>query len=285
MTLGLQRLLDLLRTGDWLNGNRILIWSGTLLIFEILAFIFFIAGTHGYIVKLDKPVTTDFVSFYAAGILANSDHASLVYNAPDHYVAEQAATQPGIDYVYFLYPPIFLLLCSVLARLPYLLAFLVFETTSCLLYLIVMRQILNDQGWKWLVPTMAYPAVFWAVGTGQNSFLTAAFFGIATLCLDERPIIAGMGFGLLCYKPHFGLLIPIALVGGQHWKAVVSTAASMVALVVLSAAVYGWDTWRAFFVTFVSGRDIFTEGLIPFAGLVSIFATARIAGLSVGAPT
>ena len=48
-------------------------------------------------------------------------------------------------------------------------------------------------------------------GTGQNAFLTAALFGGATLLVDRRPVMAGLLFGALCYKPHFGLLVPVAL--------------------------------------------------------------------------
>jgi len=282
MNQGLKRMFGLLRSGNWLDGHRMMAWSGILLTFEILVFVFFVAGTHGYIIRLEKPITTDFVSFYAAGSLTNSGHPSLVYSQPDHYEAEQAATAPGIEYVFFFYPPVFLMLCSLLARLPYLLSFLVFETASCLLYLLVIRQILNERGWRWLLPVMAFPAVFWVVGVGQNSFLTAAFFGAATLLLDRRPAMAGLAFGLLCYKPHFGLLIPIALAAGRHWRAFVAANVSVAVLVVLSALLFGLEPWRAFLMTFITSSAVFAEGRVPFAGLVSVFAAARILGLSAG---
>ena len=54
-------------------------------------------------------------------------------------LAEQRATAAGIEYRFFYYPPVFLLLCAALARLPYLVAFLVFETATLALCLIVMR--------------------------------------------------------------------------------------------------------------------------------------------------
>ena len=41
-----------------------------------------------------------------------------------------------------------------------------------------------------MVPVVAFPPVFWALGLGQNSFLTAALFGAGTLWVDRRPILA-----------------------------------------------------------------------------------------------
>jgi len=36
--------------------------------------------------------------------------------------------------------------------------------------------------------------------------------------LERRPVAAGLLFGLLCYKPHFGLLVPVALASGGYWR-------------------------------------------------------------------
>lgn len=271
-----------MKTGDWISNSRMLGWTRVLLTLEIIAFLFLVAGTHGRIVKLEKPTTTDFVSFYAAGVLANSDKPNLVYSQPDHYAAEQAATEAGIDYIFFFYPPVFLLFCSMLARLPYLLAFIVFEALSCLLYIFVIRKILCERGWTWLIPLMAFPSVLWTFGLGQNSFLSAAVFGGATLLLDTQPLVAGAAFGLLCYKPHFGLLVPVALAAGRQWKAFATAGLSAALLIGLSGLFFGWDTWRAFLLAFADSNVVFAGGRIPFAGLISIFGAARLVGLPIG---
>ncbi len=272
---------DLLRTGDWLDRRRVIGWSSVLLSLELLTFLFFVAGTHGWIVKLDKPATTDFVSFYAAGVLANGDHPALVYSQPDHYRAEQDVTAPGITYNFFFYPPVFLLVCSLLARLPYLAAYVVFQVVTILLYIFVIRQILRGAGWTWLVPVLACPSVLWTLGLGQNSFLTAAIFGAATLLLDRQPVLAGAAFGLLCYKPHFGLLLPIALAAGRRWTAFAAAGLAVAVLIGLSGLRFGWETWLAFLTTFAGSGAVFESGRIPFAGLVSVLAAARLAGLPI----
>jgi hypothetical protein len=53
----------------------------------------------------------------------------------------------------------------------------------------------------------------------QNSLLTAALFGAATLFVDRRPSVAGVLFGALCYEPPFGLLVPVALAAQKNWRA------------------------------------------------------------------
>ena len=64
---------------------------------------FMAAGTHGLIVPLARPTTTAFVSFYAAGSLADAGTPQLFYDRAEHYAAEQRAAAPGIDYNFF-YP-------------------------------------------------------------------------------------------------------------------------------------------------------------------------------------
>src|SRR5579863_10390624 len=92
-----QRLRAELRDGAGPDRRRLLLFAGVLLALELSAALFLVAGTHGLIVPLDKPTTTDFVSFYAAGELADSGTPALAYDEGAHYAAEQRATQPGIE--------------------------------------------------------------------------------------------------------------------------------------------------------------------------------------------
>jgi Glycosyltransferase family 87 len=227
-----------LRAGNWPDRGFIRAAAAALPAIELAVSAFMVAGTHGWIVPLAQPTGTDFVSFYAAGALANRGTPELVYNLAEHAAAEEAATGPGVPYQFFNYPPVFLLLCGPLARLPYLAAFAVFEAATLALYLLVARRILGDPGGTALLALVAFPLVFWTVGLGQNSFLTAALFGGATLLVDRRPIVAGLLFGALCYKPHYGLLVPFALAAGRCWSALAAAAVSVGALALVSLAAF-----------------------------------------------
>src|SRR5207248_6313316 len=198
--------------------ERVRRYCAILLAVEIAGFLFMVAGTHGLIVPLSGPTSTAFVSFYAAGSLADAGMPQLAYDRAEHYAAEERATATGIDYNFFYYPPPFLLLCSILAHLPYLVAFLTFGTASLCLYLLVARHILGERDRAISFCLLAFPPVLWTLGLGQNALLTAALFGGATLFVDRRPLLAGLLFGALCYKPPFGLLVPAASVGCRRWR-------------------------------------------------------------------
>jgi hypothetical protein len=125
--------------------------------------------------------------------------------------------------------------------------------------------------------------VFWNFGLGQNGFLTAALFGAATLTLERRPVLSGLLFGALCYKPHFGLLVPVALAAGGHWRTFAAAAVSLCVLVLVSLAWFGADTWRDFLAVATASREMYASGRIRFGGFVSPFGAIRLLGGSIGA--
>lgn len=237
------RWAEAFRHGTLWTRDRIHGYSLVLLTSELVIFVFCVAGTHGWIVPLDQPNASDFVSYYAAGLLANDGTPALAYDHAAHYAREQQATAVGIGYNFFYYPPIFLFVCAVLARLPYLAVFCVLQATGLLSCLAVVRRIVGSVP---LSTLLAFPAVFWAVGTGQNALLTATLLGAAMLTVDHRPVLSGILMGALCYKPHLGLLLPVALAAGRHWRAFAAATLSGLTLIIASGLAFGWTTWSAF---------------------------------------
>jgi hypothetical protein len=245
---------------------------------QVLLFAFFVAGSHEAFVPLKQPTTTDFASFYAAGLLADQGTPAAAYDLPRHRAVEEQVTAKGIDYKFFLNPPVFLLICAPLARLPYLVAFVIFELLTFGFWLSVTLRIAGG-GRAALASLLAMPAVYWALGWGQNSFLTAGLMGVGTLFLRSRPLLAGCAFGALCVKPHFGVLLPVALICGRHWRAVGSAALTVCALVALSAALFGVSTWHGFFDMALHARDTIESGRISFAGHIDADGALRLLGL------
>ena len=265
----------------WLpDGRRLTTGCRILLAIEVAIFLFYVAGTHGLIVPLAKPTSTDFVSFYAAGSLANAGMPQFAYDQSVHYAAEERATQPGIVYNFFYYPPTFLLLCSPLAHLPYLPAFVVFEAVTLGLYLVAIRRILGEPSGAVLVPLLAFPPVLWTIGLGQNGFLTAGIFGAATSLIDRRPAVAGVLLGALCIKPHFALLVPVALAAGSRWRALAAAMFSALGLCLLSLALFGWQTWHDFVLAAAGSLSVYGSGRIPFGGFVTPLGGAMLLGVT-----
>ena len=64
---------------------------------------------------------------------------------------------------------------------------------------------------------LAFPAVFLNAAHGQNGFLSAALLGGGLLIMDRRPLLAGVCFGAMAFKPHLALAIPFALIFARRW--------------------------------------------------------------------
>ena len=75
------------------------------------------------------------------------------------------------------------------------------------------------------------------LGHGQTGFLTGALLAGGVLALPRHEILAGVFFGLLAYKPQFGLLIPFVLLAGGYWRAIAAATATVLASVAV--------TWRS----------------------------------------
>jgi alpha-1,2-mannosyltransferase len=267
------------RHARWLTRQRIIAGGQALLLIELTILILLALWQHGVIAGEVSRTSSDFVSFYAAGKLALAGTPALAYDQAAHFLTEQRFTVEGAPYQYFFYPPMFLLLFAPLASLPYYVAFYVFEIATMAAFLLTMRQILNEPGWLWVGPVLAFPAIFWTLGLGQNAFLTAALFGGFTLLIDRRPALAGMLLGLLCYKPHFGLLAPAGLACGGHWRACFAAGATVAGLVLLSLALFGVETWQAYLTAFANSNAVYASGHIDYAGIVTPFGAARLLGI------
>jgi alpha-1,2-mannosyltransferase len=245
---------------------------------ECVVFAWLVAGTRGWIIPLLTPNSTDFVSFYAAGALAWDGAAALAYDHSAHYAAEQAATEAGIPYQFFFYPPMLLIFLAPLSRLPYLASFYLFEAVTLTFYCLSVKPLIANRGRAWWVSVLAFPSVFWTLGLGQNTFLTAALFATGLRILKRWPFFAGMLLGTLCYKPHLGLLIPVALLAGRHYWAFLGAATTVGFLVLTSVAAFGIEPWLAFLNHALAESDVFSTGRIDLGGVVTPFAAMRLLG-------
>jgi hypothetical protein len=275
-----------LRTGRWLTAERARAYSLILLVLYVAAMIGWIALSDGLIDRNGKPIGTDFASFYAAGSMSLQGHAAAVYDMAAHYAREQQIFGAAIPYYGWLYPPIFLLLATPLALLPYPLALALWQGASFAFYLAVIAAILRPMRREngavarlWLPVAAAFPAVFINLGHGQNGFLTAGLLGAALLALPRRAILSGILFGLLAYKPQFGLLIPVALLASGQWRTMIAASLTGIALAAAATLAFGTEAWWAFAASTETSRKLLLEqGDVGFEKLQSAFAAIRLWG-------
>ncbi|MCX7295974.1 MAG: glycosyltransferase family 87 protein [Hyphomicrobiales bacterium] len=122
-----------------------------------------------------------------------------------------------------------------------------------------------------------------AVG-GQNGTWTAALFGFGLGLIEKRPALAGGLLGLLIYKPQFGLLVPVALLAGRHWRAFLFAGLSAGALISISMAWHGPGLWTDYLRNLGVLRQIVLEdGTGVWHRFVSVFVAARRLGAPVEA--
>jgi alpha-1,2-mannosyltransferase len=275
-----------LQSGQWLTAARARGYSLILLGLCILAIAAWVAMADGLVDRNGKPIGTDFASFYAAGSLVLDGRAGDVYNMAAHYAREQQIFGASTPYYGWLYPPIFLLVATPLALMPYLWALAVWQIGTFALYLSVIAGVVAGMpprskvtGQIWLPVAAGFPAVFINLGHGQNGFLSAGLFGAALLALPARPILSGVLFGLLAYKPQLALVMPFALLAGGHWRTVLAAGITVMALVGLTALIFGGDLWFAFAASTETSRKLLLEqGDVGFEKLQSVFAAVRLWG-------
>ena len=224
-----------------------------------------------------SPIATDFTGFWAAGKLVLEGHGA-VYDWDQHKAAAVATL--GHDfaggYPQF-YPPPYFLLIALLPLLPYTASCVVWIALTALPYAYVITRIVGDR--IGILLAFAFPAVLANAMIGQNGCITAALFGGALLALPRRPVLAGCLIGLLTYKPHFGMLIPLALICAQQWRAFASAAVVTVGLAVLSSLVLGVAAWEGFFTALLTmNQNVFSIGTADYAKLQSIFGLVRASG-------
>jgi alpha-1,2-mannosyltransferase len=275
-----------LRSGAWLTFARARGYSLIVLGISAIVVAGWIAMSDGLIDRNGKPLGSDFSSFYAAGSLVLDGRASDVYDMAKHYAREQQTFGAATPYYAWLYPPIFLLVAAPLALMNYPLALATWQIGTFALYLSVIGGIvrrLRQRGMAvgpiWLPIAAGFPAVFINLGHGQNGFLTAGLFGAALLASSGRPVVSGVLFGFLAYKPQFALIIPFALMAAGQWRTIAAAMFTVIALVGVTSLAFGTDIWFTFATsTAISRRLLLEDGAVGFEKLQSVFAAVRMWG-------
>jgi hypothetical protein len=231
---------------------------------------------HGWIYEgqgLGSP--TDFINVWSAGRLVLDGHPAWAYDWNIQKAVQVAVL--GQDYpgnFAWHYPPPFLFIAALLAKLPYPVAFAGWAMVSAVPYLVAMRAIVGRP--FGLLLALAFPVVFTNVLVGQNGFLTAGLIGGTLVLLPTRPILAGICLGLLSYKPQYGALFPLVLIAAAQWRAFLSAAVTTVVLAAASCLAFGIASWQAFFNWMPMFSQAFlVEGRAPWGKMQSIFALVR----------
>jgi alpha-1,2-mannosyltransferase len=274
-------MLDDLRTGAWLTRERLFVYPAILLILFAAAALVLLATSHGVIDAFGRPLGTDFSGIFTAGREVDQGHPGEPYDVAAFRGDQERLFGPSEDFYVWLYPPYFLALAAVFGRLPYLVALVLWQAATLSLYLATVLAALRPArlpARPVLVASLAFPAVFINLMHGQNGFLSAALLGGGLVSLRRRPLVAGLCFALLAYKPQFGVLLVPALLAGGYWRAGGAAAAGLAAITLASLAAFGTTPWQGFFSHLEFTRMVVEQGAVGFAKNESPFAAVRLLG-------
>jgi alpha-1,2-mannosyltransferase len=273
--------LEILCEAQWFDARRAIGYAWIFLILSIVAAIAWVVMSPNLIDPEGKPLGTDFMNVWSAGRLALDGDPAAAYDYARQYAVQRDALPypPGAVAPYYgwPYPPLFMIPAALLAFLPYGAALAAWMAVTLPLYLATVRKILPSR--HAILFALAFPAVLLNFGHGQNGFLTAALLGTGVLLLERREWLAGAVIGLLAYKPQFGLLMPLALIAGGYWRAVLGAIVSVVAVSAVSYVVFGEETWRAFFDSLrLTQSIVLEEGSTGWQKIQSAFSAVRMWG-------
>jgi alpha-1,2-mannosyltransferase len=196
----------------------------------------------------------------------------------DLHVYNQALQQMlGTKYQlhYWSYPPHLMLFIWPLGLLPYLPAYIAWCVVGIALYLLACSTAIPRERLLFLAVA---PGVAVCVFFGQNGFYTSALLVGGLMCLDRRPVLAGVLFGILTVKPQLGLLLPVMLLLERRWVTIASAVVTTAALIAATTMLYGWPIWIEFWQKVVPQQEWLTvtgKGLL-FAVVSSVFYGGRM---------
>ena len=172
----------------------------------------------------------DFLAFYTAGKIINEGDISNLYNFSYQYqLNQEVRAESGIyatNTIYtFINPPVYSLLISPFAKLPYLTAFALWRILSLSILLlcswILVKELQMKLQWYHIAVAVfiSYPAII-AFKLGQNSFISLGIYtAVFVLLRRGNDFPAGLILSLGLLKPQLFFLLPCTLVMLKKWRA------------------------------------------------------------------
>jgi hypothetical protein len=258
--------------------------SGFVLSIQLIPLVFCLVLRDVFGIRTAPPVGIDFGIFWAAARVELEHGATAVFS-PRWMQPLEAMVRITPTYGPCPYPPTFLLAIRPLGFLNYSSALILFMALGIGAYSVVTARLCGGlkKTHREALIIAAFAGVPLAIQAGQNSLFTAAAAAAALILMDSAPLGAAACLAVLAVKPQLGVLFPLALICGRKWTMLVAAIALCVLFALSSAVILGFDAWPSFF----SYAAEFKQSALldgqegHWFGMPTLFATARLAGLSV----
>lgn len=231
---------------DAITANRpakAWVWLRAIVLLAGIAFLTWAAWDQTEKILRYQPLGIDFLPMWAAAHQAFI-HPHWVYNFALLTKFQHPLLANFVGVRPFVYPPPALLLFAPFGFAPFSVANAIWTAAGVALILWTMSTQLKSPRLLVLLAMVLSPASVLVMITGQVTFLIATLAVTGVLSLKQRPILAGVLFGLACaIKPQSLVLLPVALIAVKQWRALAATALTAAAAVVASVVVLGFDSW------------------------------------------
>lgn len=235
----------------------------------------------GYVNEGGANIGRDFVALWSAASLALGGAPAAGYDQSLIHAAEQTAIGAPVGLITWHYPPSFLLLVLPLALLPYPAAAALWVAGTFAAFARLLQRV-APHPLTWLA-ALIFPATAQCLISGQNGALSAALIAGGLLSLERQPILSGLCWGLLAYKPQMVAAAFIALAFGRYWRVLGVAATVTAALGLASLALLGPEPWLAFLRGLGEVRALLDAGRVPWDRMATVYASARLAGMGIDA--
>jgi hypothetical protein len=234
----------------------------------------------------DHQIGRDFINVWVGPQLAFGGRLETLFSIYGYHSAINQIFDQALPLHNWSYPLFALPVFWPLAQLPYLVALAIWTVALFAVFsAVALSQVDREFRVFALFALIAAPASVVNILSGQNGFLSGALLLGGILLIDRRPVVAGILFGLLTFKPQLGIVLPFALLALGAWRTIAAAAATTLALVAMSIAFFGIDAWRSYFAVTGAYQFQLMESFYGFytAMMMSALAAGRTLGFSYAA--
>ena len=276
-----QKLSGVFREANWLTQERITLWATCFGVAWFL-FLFWDAWAHSTLGITDakgEHIGRDFINYWSGAQLAAGGHAETVYNPKQYLAFQRGFAGPQSEFKMYSYPPVAILFTLPLCLVSFGVGYVLWSLASYSLSAVMFSRFVP---WRMALPlAISTPACILSLQSGQNGAFTAALLGGGLTILGRMPVTAGIMFGLLCYKPQLGLLLPLALAAGGYWRSFFAAALTVLALFFCASQAFGIHIWQLFAEHMGRQTMLMEEGYTLWHRMPTVFAGLRMWGTGI----
>jgi hypothetical protein len=221
----------------------------------------------------------DFFAIWSYAKVVMTHPASTLYDFSRLHTAQVALGMAPASEKPFPYPPVFIFMVLPLGLLSYLNAYAVWMGVTLFSYTCAVCRGSRPLGLM-LAGTWLAPATTFNVAGGQSGFLLGALLIGGIRLMERRPVAAGVLFGLLSYKPQFGILVPVMLVAARQWRCIAATCMTLVVLAGISILAFGTEIWVDWLHSLSTYSTWFNHRMIGRLFRTTVYDNFHLLGLS-----